>query len=440
MNSTLKKILKPVASLRLTVILLAASMLVIFAGTLAQRDAGIWKVQHQLFHSWFCWIDLRNIVFARVGGGFPFVGGYTLIIALLINLLSAHLVRFKLRWNRTGIILIHAGLILLLLGEIITSSFATEGTMTLMRGQALNYTQDIRGNELAVVDRSPGDHDNVSVIPAAMLARKGVVISDARLPFEVRVEDYYPNSELLGPMQDGPQADARVDAGTKAGRRIIPISIFSGAGADSDKVDMPAAIVTLASGGKTLGTYSVSLWAHGPQKVTLADGKSYYIDLRFKRAYKPYTVQLLKFSHDTFLGTDLDKNFASRIRLVDPAHGVDREVLIWMNHPLRYAGETFYQQSFGRDEAGRDTGATTLQIVHNPGWLVPYLALGIAIVGLVLQFGGHLITFLRKQMIERQKALDFTPLPANPFPAGTLAERFVSVARGGASAADTEAA
>ena len=76
------------------------------------------------------------------------------------------------------------------------------------------------------------------------------------------------------------------------------------------------------------------------------DGKVYQIALRFRRDYKPYTVYLNKFTHDKYLGTEVAKDFASNIRLVDPARHVDREVRIWMNHPLRYGGDTFYQQSF----------------------------------------------------------------------------------------------
>jgi cytochrome c biogenesis protein ResB len=40
----------------------------------------------------------------------------------------------------------------------------------------------------------------------------------------------------------------------------------------------------------------------------------------------------------------------------------DREVLIYMNNPLRYAGETFYQAGF--DE--RDERVTILQVCETP--------------------------------------------------------------------------
>ncbi len=59
------------------------------------------------------------------------------------------------------------------------------------------------------------------------------------------------------------------------------------------------------------------------------------------RYYKPYSIKLLAFNHDFYPGTDIPKNFSSRIHLTDPATGEDRDVLIYMNNPLRYHGETY---------------------------------------------------------------------------------------------------
>src|SRR5689334_7117165 len=103
----LKSILKPFASLRLTVILLALSMIVVFAGTWAQIDQGIWQVQHKYFHSFFFILDF-NIFLPRSAVDFstysrpvaaiteflinvlsrlriPMLGGYSLIALLLVN-------------------------------------------------------------------------------------------------------------------------------------------------------------------------------------------------------------------------------------------------------------------------------------------------------------------------------------------------------------------
>jgi hypothetical protein len=114
--------------------------------------------------------------------------------------------------------------------------------------------------------------------------------------------------------------------------------------------------------------------------------------LRPRRYYKPYSIQLLQFHHDVYAGTDIPKNFSSRIQLQRPDTGENREVLIYMNNPLRYAGETYYQASFDVDNKG-----TILQVVHNPSWLTPYFSCILVGLGLVVQFGKHLLGFTLKQ-------------------------------------------
>src|SRR5687767_7478525 len=164
LNPRVKKLLSPLASLRLTVVLLVLTMVVVFAGTLAQRFTGIWQVQKHYFHSFFSWIEFQNLlpfVEAKVPGSFPMLGGYSLVALLLINLLAAHTVRFKFAWKRVGVILIHFGIILLLVGELVTSTFQVETQMRMSEGDSSYWSQDIRESELAVVDPSAADHDEV---------------------------------------------------------------------------------------------------------------------------------------------------------------------------------------------------------------------------------------------------------------------------------------
>jgi len=120
-----------------------------------------------------------------------------------------------------------------------------------------------------------------------------------------------------------------------------------------------------------------------------AGGVKCEISIRPHRDYKPYTVQLLEFKHEVYPGTEVPKNFSSKVRLLDPKSGVDREVLIYMNAPLRYQGETFYQAGVLPGDQG-----TILQVVRNPGWLLPYVACGMVILGLLIHFGINLIKFL----------------------------------------------
>jgi hypothetical protein len=113
--------------------------------------------------------------------------------------------------------------------------------------------------------------------------------------------------------------------------------------------------------------------------------------MRFQRRYLPFSLTLLKFSHDIYPGTDIPKNFSSRVRVNTPG-APGREVLIYMNNPMRTAGLTFYQKSFANEDR-----TTVLQVVRNPSWLMPYIACTLMALGLVLQFSLHLAAFARRR-------------------------------------------
>ena len=80
---------------------------------------------------------------------------------------------------------------------------------------------------------------------------------------------------------------------------------------------------------------SVALGA--PQTFT-HEGHTYALSMRLRRQYLPYAFTLKQFRHDVYPGTDIPKNFSSLVRLQNPARGEDRDVLIYMNQPLRYDG------------------------------------------------------------------------------------------------------
>ena len=413
----LRRALFAVASLRLTVVLFVLSLVLVFVGTLAQMDAGIGTVVQHYFRAWYAWVPLQ--VFVRFGqvflgvpqlvqvpGGFPFPGGKLLGVLLLVNLLAAHAVRFRLTWKRAGVLTLHAGLILLFLGEFVTGQFASEGLMTIPANGASNFVAHREVPELAVVGPVPASGDEVTVIPAARLRRGGVIVHD-QLPFDVRVDEFQANSRLV----DRPAGAAgRATAGE--GLRVASESLREGAGVNADQpVDLTSAYVTFLKKGtdESLGTYLLSEWlsefSERPAQTVTVDGKTYEVALRFQRTYKPYTIQLREFRHDIYPGTDIPKNFSSQVRLVDSARGEDREAKISMNAPLRYEGktplfgfltgnDTFYQQGF----LPGDTG-TILQVVTNPGWTLPYIACFLVAAGMLVHFGITLWGFLGKQRL-----------------------------------------
>jgi hypothetical protein len=128
-----------------------------------------------------------------------------------------------------------------------------------------------------------------------------------------------------------------------------------------------------------------------PPRIIEIDGRPWSIQLRLARHYKPYSLTLHDFTHETYPGTTIPKNFSSKVDLVDPENNESRPVLIFMNNPLRYLGDTYYQSGFEPDNSG-----TVLQVVRNPSYQAPYIACIIVSIGLIYQFSFHLTGFARR--------------------------------------------
>jgi hypothetical protein len=134
-KSLLVEMLTPLASLRITVTLLSLSLFLVLAGTLAQIDYDVWKVVHDYFRTWIAWIEVK-VFFPRawdLGGiRFPFPGGKLLGVALAVNLLAAHGLRFKIT-ARSGRLV--AGLALVAAGAVITWLVIASGANTAVESE-----------------------------------------------------------------------------------------------------------------------------------------------------------------------------------------------------------------------------------------------------------------------------------------------------------------
>ena len=392
MNDTIRSLRDFFVSLKLTVVLLVLGMILVLWATLAQVDIGIWGVQHRFFRK-FLLIERVPLtpLFA------PFPGGYTIGGLLLINLIAAHIYRFKFAWRKLGIFLTHIGLILLLIGELLTGLWQEDYSLRVTEGETKNYSESFHHNELAIVDTTDPNSDEVVAIPDEILARGGT-IQHPKLPFQVVVKSYHPNAALSMRNTANASATASAPAATTGiGLRVdatpIPITY------KQDERNLPAAFIELVAPEGSLGTFMVSAHPNMVPQRFEHGGRSWKIALRFERVYHPFSLTLLDFSHDRYAGTEIPKNFSSRVKLTTPEGRDDREVLIYMNNPLRYAGLTFYQASFERGDK-----TSILQVVRNPSWLVPYIACTLMTLGLVLQFGQHLLAFVQKRRAARLAA------------------------------------
>ncbi|MCA9279911.1 MAG: cytochrome c biogenesis protein ResB [Phycisphaeraceae bacterium] len=404
--SWLRTICKPIASLKLTVALFAMSMFLVFAGTLAQQYDGVWTVVDRYFRSPIVRIPVKIFVpgaFKQPPDAlaFFFPGGLTIGVVLFFNLITAHIIHFKYSLKRLGIIIMHFGVILLLAGEFVTGAFAREGNMSIYETSYSNFIEDTRHPELAIVRTSDSDEtmDDVIVVPDHLLRTSGASISDDALPVDIHIDEWQSNSALSPPIEVSPERRAELlsRVSTGLGQFVASVRVPTITGVDASRVDVPACYVTFYKKGtnfkESLGSYLLSAYFTSEDVQVLdVNGTEYRVSLRFKRVYKPYEIHLIDFSHDLFVGTKTPRNFSSECRLIDRERNVDRTVKIWMNNPLRYRGETFYQQSYKPNDTG-----TVLQVVNNPGWLIPYISCILVAFGMMWHFGIRLSTFVRRQ-------------------------------------------
>jgi len=392
------RILNFFTSLRLTVACLVLALLLVFIGTLAQVKLGLYTAQSEFFRSVFVYWQpegshLRIPVFP---------GGWLLGGTLLLNLLAAHAKRFELSRKKTGLFMIHGGLILLLLGQFFTEVFQEESAMRLEPNQTKNYSEDFRKSELVVIDTSDSNSDKVVSVPESILARQKQVQPPA-LPFTLEVKNYWANTDLTRERTPG-----SVPSGATEGLGLSLFVVPHPEATGMDERNLPSAVVSVTSPKGAVGAWLVSTLTGTKQTFSYA-GKTYEIAMRFLRHYQPFYITLLKFQHDIYRGTDIPKNFSSRIRLHNPGTGDDREVLIYMNNPLRYDGRTFFQAGF--DE--KNPGVTILQVVQNPAGATPYVACTLMGGGLLTHFCMSLFNFLKRRRIQ-PKSPEVRPKKSKP--------------------------
>lgn len=384
----MKKIVEIFTSLKLTVALLAFSIVLVFIGTLAQADEGLYGAQAHYFKQWI-------VIGAHLfGHKVPLIlpGGYLLGVLLLVNLVCAHVYRFQFTTKKIGIQLAHAGVIVLLVGQLSTDLLSREMQMHFTEGDTLNYSESATDYEL--IFRSG---DEITSIPEKML-KPGDELRVDSLPFAIRVKELWHNSDVTfrAPMlQNGAPLTTN---GVAVNFDFKPRPDVK----TTDQKNIPTAVVEFLAPAGPLGTWVASDWSGelalvealrngyaqqmsmamaqkiagdlvAPQAVETG-GKKFVFTMRPMRIYHPFSLTLLKATHTVYPGTDIPKDFRSRVLLQNTQTGEKREVEISMNHPLRYNGYTYYQYQMDAGQAAQEAGrmpTSVLQVVRNPSWLTP---------------------------------------------------------------------
>jgi len=208
-------VIKFFTSIKLNVVVLAFSTVLVFLGTVAQEPMGLKLAVDRFFKVFFVdhiamtaalnksahlFFDIKPEPVPQwelVREGVPaFPGGYLLGSLLLLGLLGSYYTRFVLSWKKLGIVLTHLGIIILLLGQVLTDILSVESYIRMEAGERVNYSVSHDLVELAV-EKNDVNGTQVVSIPGESLRKGGVITHPAMEGVRIKVLEAWPNARLV---------------------------------------------------------------------------------------------------------------------------------------------------------------------------------------------------------------------------------------------------
>ncbi len=381
--SILKTFVDVLASYGLACVLFLFLLLLTFLGTLEQIDYGIYEVQQRYFESMLVIFPLFGVI------PIPLPGGYLLLSLLFVNLLLGGIIRLRKGWSKIGVLIGHFGILFLLFGGFVEYQTSTSGHLTLFEDERSDRFESYFEWEIAVYrETDDGNPVTEHLIPGEKFTDLNPTESRSfhgdGLPFEITLSGYRMNSEPRSAGGSPPPGAHLVEGFYLASlpREVETERNIAGAYITVEEENGP--------------THEGILWgvSRYPYTITTADGERWAIDLRKKRFQLPFTVILNKFTRELHPRTEMPSAFSSDITKIQD--GVNQEIHISMNRPLRHEGYTLYQASWGPQDAGpNDPLFSTFAVVRNPADQFPLYACIVIAAGLLIHFSISLTKYLR---------------------------------------------
>lgn len=345
-------------------------MILLFWGTVAQKDLGLYQAQETFFSSWVLWL----------GDVVPTPGGRLTMLVITLNLTMKLFFASRLHWKGWGILITHFGAWLLMLGGLLTAYFSSEGNLVVVEGGRSNLVEDYHLNEIAFIDTRPVLENQVISFSGKYL-RKGAELRHPELPFEVEVLDVMVNTtpvKKIGVVSEEERGMARRfdlaklprDPQSERNRGGVRLRI-SGLG-DQD------------------GVYALFSGMGVPQ-IFNVEGGEIEIGIRRRTSPLPFEVKLIDLERQVHPGTRMPKSFKSEVLIL--REGTKTQATISMNKPLRINEYTLFQSSFSEDGI-RET--SIFAVVENHGRIFPYISSIIICLGIGLHLVLQLPSLIRR--------------------------------------------
>jgi len=384
-----------------TILLLLMGLLTWFA-TLEQVEVGLYPTLRKYFH-WQAVFLIPELNGKTVGIPLPRLftiplilpGGYWVGVLLLINLTLGGVIRIRKGWKQAGNLITHFGIIFMLVAGGVAHHFSERGNMPVGEGEASNTAEDYFEYVVEVAEIIDGKPDSIHVIRGRHLtdlaAGHNRLFRFPELPFDLEIGGYLKNALPVAITERAPAVGELVTDNYYLMNRPDEIN------AEANTAACYARIVE-RDGAKSAPFILAGASFH-PFTVE-RDDRIFTIDMRKRLWPMPFTVKLDEFIADFHPGTSRPAKFVSHIRRVENDSEVN--VTIQMNEPMRYAGLTFFQASYGPPGAGPGQRMySVFEVVHNPADKWPEYSLYIVTFGMLVtfltKFGAHLATGSRRE-------------------------------------------
>jgi cytochrome c biogenesis protein ResB len=183
------------ASLKLTIVVLAVLAVALIAGTFYESANGTPMVQKTFYSS--RWFD-------------------AILIALTVNMVACTAKRYPYKPHQLGFLMVHCGILSILTGAMLTRNFGRTGELYLTEGETRDYMLSARPVLNVSVPQDGIAHQDVPIVFPAK-AEGASVDRTLRLPhspIRLHVTKYFPNARLETDVAEGqaenPAAQVRV--------------------------------------------------------------------------------------------------------------------------------------------------------------------------------------------------------------------------------------
>jgi hypothetical protein len=334
-------------------------MLLLIIGTLEQTKLGLYAAQHKFFGSLFFML-----------GPVPLPGGVLICALLFINLAAKFLLESEWSKARVGIHLAHLGVLVMLMGGLISNVSRQEWAMTLPPGEEVSEASDYFESELVLLKNDTP----LAEIPFEDL-KEGMALFEDKAPFDIKLINLCRSCQVVLRDEAADQGATGEWRGPSA--KMALVEGEASLKAEENLQGLSFHISRLDS--ERDGNYVTFLFFPKPPLWKIGEDR-YSLVVQRKMHILPFSLELLDFQAVYYPGTQMARSYSSDVQVkygneLYPAH-------IAMNEPLSTDLYTVYQSSFFQNQAGESVSVLT--VVKNRGRYFPYIGTGLVAFGLIL--------------------------------------------------------